>query len=82
MAKNVANNCLAFLREIEDIESYVGKEPKKLMSRFIDLDENGDVDEDTKKLMTKLKYEKLQKYLPKSNLYTFKVYLHKCLLNY
>jgi hypothetical protein len=75
--KNLINNALFFVREIEDIESVCEKVEKKhlsLVKKFIDMDKNDRVDQSAKMLLNDLKYKKIPAKLPESNTFKFKVY--------
>lgn len=69
---NNENNVLYFEREIEDIETAIMSEPK-LAGRFIDLDENKNLDIFAKNLIDNLKHHKIPENLPQSNHFKFKV---------
>ena len=74
--KNILNNALFFVREIEDIESVCENVEKKhlsLVKKFIDIDKNDRVDQSAKMLLDDLKYKKIPAKLPESNTFKFKV---------
>ena len=74
-AKNVEDNTIVFLREIENIETdqmIINKNPS-LASRFIELDDDNRIDEDSKKYLDELKYEKIKKVLPSTHIHSLKV---------
>ena len=71
--KDLKNNVLFFEREIQDIESHVKTSQKSLISKFIELDKNSNVDLASKKLLDDLKYKKIPSKLPSSNIFKFKV---------
>ncbi len=74
-AQDLESNVLFFEREIEDIESCVTStdSDKKLIGRFIELDEHENVDQKYKKLLDDLKYEKVPKKLKNINTFKYKV---------
>ena len=71
-AKNIKNNALFFLREIDDIEENINSNVN-LAKRFIDLDKNNQIDQSAKKLLDDLKYNKIPNVLPESNIFKFNV---------
>jgi hypothetical protein len=73
---DVANNAIVFLREIENIETEekIIKNDPRLASRFIELDENMNIDEDAKMHLHELKDFKIRKALPESNIHKMKVH--------
>ena len=66
------NNVLCFIREIENLEENISSNIK-LAKRFIEIDNDGKVDESTKILLNELKYKKIPSKLPKENIFEFKV---------
>ena len=62
-----------FEREIEDIESFTKISSKSLISKFIELDKNSDIDQASKKLLDDLKYKKIPSKLPSSNIFKLRV---------
>jgi hypothetical protein len=76
IAKNVQNNALFFIREIEDIESACEEADKKdlsLLKKFIDMDSHDKVDQSTKNLLNNLKNNKIPNKLTGDNIFKFKV---------
>ena len=71
-AKNVPNNVLIFLREIEDIRDHVESD-KSIAWRYIDVDDNNKVDESAQNLLEELKFNKVLKKVPGANTFRFKV---------
>ena len=71
-AKNIENNVLFFVREIDDIEEHY-KDNIKLSLKFIDIDKNKNIDETAKKFLNDLKYDKIPKKLPQSNIFKYNV---------
>ena len=71
-AKNVANNALFFVREIEDIDEHYGENPA-LSARFIDLDKHKQLDHDAQRLLDELKSTKIREKLPDENIFRFRV---------
>ena len=57
-ATDVDNRTLVFIRNIEDIEEFV-KDGQDILGKFIDLDENKNVDEASKKHLNNLKLDKI-----------------------
>ncbi|XP_077997560.1 NACHT domain- and WD repeat-containing protein 1-like [Glandiceps talaboti] len=55
---NTSENCLCFLREIEDAESITNNEEARL---YIDLNENGSLDTEAQHLLSELKQDKIRK---------------------
>lgn len=78
IAKNVANNALFFIREIEDIDNVCEDADKKdlsLLKKFIDMDNHEKVDQSAKKLLNDLKYKKIPGKLHEDNIFKFKVFI-------
>ncbi len=75
-AKNASENAIVFFREIENIETdeNIIKNKPHLASRFIELNESNKIDEDCKKYLDSLKYEKIVNALPENNIHKLKVY--------
>lgn len=61
-----------FERIIEDIEENI-KENPSLASKYIDLDENFNIDLESRNLLNDLKYKKIPAKLPATNIFKFKV---------
>ena len=72
---NASDNAIVFFREIENIETdeNVIKNKPNLVSRFIEVNEELKVDVDCKKYLDSLKYEKIVKALPETNIHKLKV---------
>ena len=62
-----------FERIIEDIEENI-KENPSLASKYIDLDENFNIDLESRNLLNDLKYKKIPAKLPTTNIFKFKVF--------
>ena len=71
-AKNVPNNVLLFVREIEDIKEYKDID-KSFAWRYIDVDDNNQIDESAQTLLDELKNKKILKKVPETNIFRFKV---------
>ena len=71
-AKNLAHNVLFFEREIVDIEQNI-QSNRSLASKFVDLDGKYNVDENAKRFLNNLKYNKISSKLPQSNIFKRKV---------
>ena len=71
--KDLKNNVLYFEREIEDIEKHVKTSNKSVISKFIELDRDSNVDKSSKRLLEDLKNNKIPSKLPASNIFKFKV---------
>lgn len=71
--KDLKNNVLYFEREIEDIEQHVKTSNKSVISKFIELDRDSNVDKSSKRLLEDLKNNKIPSKLPASNIFKFKV---------
>jgi mannitol-specific phosphotransferase system IIBC component len=74
-AKNASENAIVFLREIENIETdenIINNKPQ-LASRFIELSVEDKIDEDCKKYLDSLKYEKIANALPENNIHKLRV---------
>lgn len=80
-AKNVSNNALFFIREIEDLENECEKITDKkdlgVLKKFIDMDKNNKIDQSAKNLLDILKYTKIPSKLPESNIFKFRVINNK-----
>lgn len=66
-SKNLTDNALCFIREIEDIENKFSSIPA-IAKKFIDLDKNNKIDESAIELLKKLKNEKIPSLLPETNI--------------
>jgi hypothetical protein len=73
----LANNVLCFIREIDDIEENISSNIK-LAKRFIEIDDNGNIDESPKSFLNDLKYNKIPSILGKENIFKFNVRKQKC----
>ena len=71
-AHDIENNCLAFHREIEDIDNYLNDQNFKLVSTFTDIDDDGKPNKNSQQRLNDLKIS-LKKKLPKENQHIFKV---------
>ena len=71
-AENVNDNALCFVREIEDINDRF-KENDALISKYIDLNEDKTIDQESMALLNDLKNNKLKKALSDNNLIKLKV---------
>jgi len=71
-AKKLTNNVLCFIREIDDIEENISSNIK-LAKRFIEIDDNGNIDESPKSFLNALKYDKIPSKLGKENIFRFNV---------
>ena len=70
--KNVKDNVLVFIREVEDIENDENiKNNIKLTARFIDLNKDGGIDKESKELLNDLKKRVIEK-VPEENIHPFK----------
>jgi hypothetical protein len=71
--KDLKDNTLFFVREIEDLEENIHKN-KELANKFIELDKNGEINMKTKELLLNLKNKKIPEKLPESNIFRFNVH--------
>ena len=71
-AKNVPNNVLLFIREIEDVKEYKDVD-KSIAWRYIDVDDNNEIEESAQSLLNDLKNSKLSKKVPEANTFRFRV---------
>ena len=71
-AKNINDNAIIFLREIEDIENIIEQNPD-LAASYIDLNENKNIDKESKKQLDCLKTS-VKKISQKANIHELKVY--------
>lgn len=71
-AKNVENNVLCFIREIEDVKDYKDID-RPIAWRYIDVDSQNEIDHSAQDLLNDLKFNKVLKKVPDSNVFRFKV---------
>lgn len=75
-AKNVENNALCFIREIDDIHENLN-ENVNLLKRYIDLNEKNEIDREANDLLEELKSNKISKSLCQENIFKFNVKWNK-----
>lgn len=75
-AVDVENKALYFERNFQNIDN-VKDFDKSILSKYLDLDSNYNIDKESSELLNQLKFEKIRKSLPLNNIFKFEVILFR-----